>query len=268
MALPTPRSGAVAVVTGASSGIGGALAHELARRKYPLMLVARRRERLEALAAELTSQYGVPVEVRPCDLADPAQRHALSSALASMDVAVLCNNAGVGSFGRYADGDADRELEQVELNVVAVHELTLAVVPGMRQRGEGAILITGSTAGFQPMPLGSTYAAGKAFANALAESLHGELKGEGIICTLLAPGPVRTEFAKTANIEKAEVPVPGVWLSAERVARDAVRGMERGKRVVVPGVLAKIAACSGRHTPRSILIPVIRLALGGISGAK
>ncbi|AHI66923.1 NADH(P)-binding family protein [Burkholderia thailandensis] len=254
-------------MTGASSGIGSALARELASRGHSLIVVARRQDRLDSLALALKHRYGVRVEVRPCDLADRAARAALRDELAELNVSILCNNAGFATFGSFAALPAQREHEELELNVVAVQDLTHAVVPGMCARGEGAILITGSTAGFQPMPRSATYCASKAFANTFSEALHGELKHRGITCTLLAPGPVTSEFSQVANIGHIERSIPGVWLSSERVARDAVRGMERGKRLVVPGLIATIAACSGRHAPRAILLPIIHRVLGGVSRA-
>ncbi|AIO68564.1 short chain dehydrogenase family protein [Burkholderia oklahomensis] len=254
-------------MTGASSGIGSDLARELASRGHSLILVARRKDRLDTLALALKHRYGVQVEVRPCDLSDRAARAALRDELAALNVSVLCNNAGFATFGSFATLPAEREREELELDVVAVHELTHAVVPGMCARGEGAILITGSTAGFQPMPTGATYSASKAFANTFSEALHSELKHRGITCTLLAPGPVLSEFSQVAKVGHIDRAVPGVWLSSERVARDAVKGMERGKRLVVPGLIATIAACSGRHTPRAILLPIIHRVLGGVSRA-
>ncbi|MGZ4543160.1 MAG: SDR family NAD(P)-dependent oxidoreductase, partial [Mycobacteriaceae bacterium] len=185
MSLPTPTSDSRAVVTGASSGIGAALADELAARGYSLIIVARRAELLNALASRLSSEHGVQVEVRAVDLSDPAARAPLATELAERDISVLCNNAGVATFGPVAELDHDVERDLVQLNAVAVHDLTLAVLPGMLARRSGGILITGSAAGNLPVPNNATYAASKAFVNSFAESLRGELSGTGVNVTLL-----------------------------------------------------------------------------------
>src|SRR5262249_7402424 len=162
------------------------------------------------------------------------------------------------TFGEAYELDPEREREEVELNVVAMHDLTLAVLPGMVLRRKGAILITGSTAGVQPIPGQATYSATKAFANSFAESLHTELRGTGVSCTLLAPGPVRTEFTQVAGVPSAETTVPGfLWAGADRVADAAVTGLEHGRRRVVPGVSAQAMTLS-QYVPHGVLLPVIR----------
>lgn len=259
MSLPQPSSQARAVITGASSGIGEELARELARRGHSLILVARRVAKLEALAAELRREHKVEVELRPCDLADRAARARLREELAAQEVSILCNNAGFATFGRLAELDAEREREELELNAVAVQDLTLAVLPGMVRRKAGAILIVGSTSGHQPTPANATYAASKAFANSLAESLHSELKGTGVGCTLLAPGPTRTGFTEVAGIGKIDgVGGGALWLSAARVAGAGIRGMEHGKRIVIPGFVAQAQTVGGRYTPRVVLLPLLK----------
>ncbi|MFE6922172.1 SDR family NAD(P)-dependent oxidoreductase [Nocardia sp. NPDC057663] len=259
MSLPTPTPSTRAVITGASSGIGAALAEGLAQRGYSLILVARREDRLHELAGRLAARYGIESEVRAVDLADRGGRGALCDELAGRDIAVLCNNAGFATYGELATADPVRERRQVEVNTVAVHDLTLAVLPGMVERGAGAILITGSTAGNQPGPNNATYAASKAFANTLAESLHGELAGTGVQCTLLAPGPVRTEYAEAAEIPDLDRIVPGpLWVSAEQAAAQAIAGMDAGRRRVVPGLFAKVQTVGGQYTPRALVGPVLR----------
>ena len=259
--LAAPDPGAVAVVTGASSGIGTALATALARRGHPLLLVARREDRLRELADRLTAAHGVAAEVRVCDLTDRADRAALGAELAARRVGLLCANAGFATCGPLADADPDRERTEVELNVVATHELVLAVLPGMLARRSGALLLTGSTAGLQPVPTVATYAASKAFINTFAESLHVELRGTGVGCTLLAPGPTRTEFTGVAAVTHIEKHRWMAWADPDRVAADAVAGLERGARVVVPGVLGKAQAVVGRCTPRAALFPILRVAI-------
>jgi uncharacterized protein len=246
-----------AVVTGASSGIGCELARGLAARGHDLIVVGRRHERLARLAAELSAAHGVQVDIRWCDLADRAQRARLRGELARIEVSVMCSNAGFGTCGGLRAADQDREAEQVEVNVVAMHELTLAVLPGMLARGAGRILVTGSNAGEQPIPTAATYAASKAFANAFAEALHVELRGSGVSCTLLEPGPVRTEWARVAGLAAEGERRWFEWTSPEHVAEEALAALESGRRVVIPGTLAKAQALAGRHAPRAVLFPVL-----------
>ncbi|KAA0024096.1 SDR family NAD(P)-dependent oxidoreductase [Antrihabitans cavernicola] len=266
MSLPDPTPGAHAVVTGASSGIGVELAEGLARRGHSLVLVARRKDRLDQLAATLRATHHVEVEVRAVDLADRDARATLCDELASRVVTVLCNNAGFATYGDLAESDPDRERRQVELNCVAVHDLTLAVLPGMVSRRSGAILITGSTAGNQPGPRNSTYSATKAFANTLAESLHAELAGTGVVCTLLAPGPVRTEYAEAAGVSNLDQLVPGpFWVSARTAAEESLDGLSAGRRRVVPGLFAKVQTLGGQYSPRGLVGPILRTVYGRVN---
>jgi uncharacterized protein len=247
-----------AVVTGASSGIGVELARGLAARGHALVLVARRKDRLEHLAHELRSRAGVCVDIRECDLANRAQRASLTRELASRNVSVLCNNAGFPICGAVLDNDPAWEAAEVEVNVVAMHELTLAVLPGMVARRSGTILVTGSNAGEQPVPTAATYASTKAFANAFAEALHEELLGTGVTCTLLEPGPVRTEFTSVGGIKDSEKRLWMGWKSPESVAAAAIKAMEHGRRTVIPGPLAKLQAYGGRYLPRTLLFPIVK----------
>lgn len=258
MSLPTPTSDSRAVVTGASSGIGAALADELAARGYSLIIVARRAELLNALASRLSSEHGVQVEVRAVDLSDPAARAPLAIELAERDISVLCNNAGVATFGPVAELDHDVERDLVQLNAVAVHDLTLAVLPGMLARRSGGILITGSAAGNLPVPNNATYAASKAFVNSFAESLRGELSGTGVNVTLLAPGPVRTVTPDPADASIVDKVLPdSLWVTSESVAKDSLDALGRNKMRVVPGIVSKVMSVGGGYAPRALSAPII-----------
>lgn len=259
MALPPPLKESPVVITGASSGIGEALAKEFAARGYSLILVARRVDKLELLAATLSEKYQVEVSLRPCDLANREERTRFRKELEKTSISILCNNAGFATFGRLHQLNADREREETEVNVVAVQDLTLAVLPNMIQRKSGAILIVGSTSGHQPTPANATYAATKAFANSFAESLHSELNGTGVTCTLLAPGPTITGFNEVAGISKIDgMGGSFVWVTAERVAKEAIQGMECNRRIVIPGLVAQAQTLGGRYTPRVILLPILK----------
>jgi uncharacterized protein len=251
MALPPPSPDTTCVVTGASSGIGAELARELARRGHHVTLVARREERLRELAAELGG-----AEVHAADLADPNARQGLADALAASgtEVAALVNNAGFSTSGPFVKGDRDRELEMVRTNVEAVVDLCALFVPGMAERRNGAVLNVASTAAFQPIAMQAGYAATKAFVLSFTESLHEELSGTGVAVTALCPGPVKTEFADVAEIPGTDALPGAFWTSAAAVARAGIHGLERGKRVVIPGALNRAGALGGQHAPRSLVL--------------
>jgi len=261
MALPTPSSGSTAVVTGASSGIGAEIARDLAERGHGVTLVARREDRLSALAGEIESKLHVRTDVIACDLSDATARDGLVAEIRARgrEVAILVNNAGFGSAGRFQELDLDGELRMVRTNVEAVVHMCGVYVPGMIDRGEGAVLNVASTAAFQPLARQSTYSASKAFVLAFTEALSSDLKGTGVTATALCPGPVKTEFTdQHEGFDAAESTPDFVWMSAEDCARAAVRGLERGKRVVVPGVGNRIGALAGQHAPRSVLLAATR----------
>jgi len=257
--LPPPDFHSTCLVTGASSGIGADMARSLARRGHGLTLVARRAERLEELAQELRQGHGVRVEVMEADLADERGREGMLKELSelALNVEVLVNNAGFGSGGLFHELDAERELEMVRLNVETVVALCGRFVPEMVRRGRGGVLNVASTAAFQPLPRQATYGATKAFVLSFTEALHADLQGTGVNASALCPGPVKTEFADTAGIGAEAEGLPDLfWTDSPDVAEQGVRGLERGRRVVVPGVLNRAGALGGQHVPRSLLLRV------------
>lgn len=257
MSLPKPTNQAPVVITGASSGIGTELARGLARRGYPLLLVARRKERMDELAEELQAQYSVEVEVQALDLSDAGAREQLASRLRTEPVAGLCNSAGFGTSGIFSELPVERESEEVVLNSLALMELTHAALPGMVARGAGAVLNIASIAGFQPMPYMAVYSATKAFVQTFSEAVHEELSGTGVSVTVLCPGPVPTEWGEIANAERFSIPVAQV--SPQAVADAAIGGMVHGKRSVVPGLVPKAVSIGGRYMPRTLLLPGLRI---------
>lgn len=245
-------------MTGASQNIGEALATELAARGHHLIVTARREEVLTGLAQRLTDRYGVTVEVRAADLADPESRAGLCAELASREVSILCANAGTATFGPIAALDPQGEKDQVQLNVLGVHDPVLAVLPGMVARKSGGILISGSAAGNSPIPNNATYAATKAFANTFSESLRGELKKDGIHVTLLAPGPVRETLPVEHEQSLVEKLIPDfLWISTEYTAKISLDGLEKNKMRVVPGVTSKAMSVASGYTPRAIVTPIV-----------
>jgi short-subunit dehydrogenase len=257
MALPPPDAESTCLVTGASSGIGADIARALAARGYGVTIVARRTERLEQLAAELRERHGARVETVGCDLCDEDARQRMRAELEErgLTVEVLVNNAGFGTAGRFDRLDLERELEMVRLNVEAVVDLCGRYVPAMVQRGRGAVLNVASTAAFQPLPRQATYSASKAFVLTFTDALHEDLADTGVTATTLCPGPAKTEFMTTAGMDWEGLP-DFIWSESAVVAEAGVQGLERGRRVVVPGVVNRAGALGGQHVPRGLLLKV------------
>jgi uncharacterized protein len=258
--LPEPSVSSTALVTGASSGIGAAIAAELAARGFSLVLVARREERLRSLATELTSEHEVEAEVIACDLGQETERDRLHSELGGRgrSVEVLVNNAGFGHQADFARSPRERMVEMVRLNVEAVVDLTSRFVGPMAERGRGSVINVASLGAFQPLPGSAVYGASKAFVLSFSEAIRTELRGSGVTVTAVCPGPVKTEFMAVADVPGVEDRTPGVvWMSAEDIARQAVDGAAHDKRVVVPGLLNRAGALAGQHSPRAVALPLI-----------
>jgi uncharacterized protein len=243
----------VALVTGASSGIGAEFAKQLSERGYEVILVARRAERLEQLASDLAG----PTHVIPCDLANDAASLAHKVADLGLGVDVLVNNAGFGTHGRFTEIDPAREAEQVRLNCEAVVTLTHAFLPGMLERGRGGVITVASTAGMQPIPYETTYSASKAFARTFSDALSSELRGTGVHALCVNPGPVPTEWQQVAGYEPDYLPpVPGK-ISAEQVAREALRAFERGRRTIIPGFVIRWYMRVNKPAPLPVKLRVV-----------
>ena len=265
MGLPAPSTAGAALVTGASAGIGAAIARELAARGHGVVLAARREERLRSLAEELHSEHGVDAEVIACDLGEASGREALEQGIAAGGrwIEVLVNNAGFGSRGRFVENDPGRMVQMVQVNVEAVVDLTARFLPGMVRRGSGAIINVASMAAFQPLPGAAVYAASKSFVLSFSEAIHTEQRGSGVSVTAVCPGPVRTEFTAAAGMGGVEEATPGaIWMSSEQIARHAVEGAAADKRVVVPGTLQRATSMVGQHSPRALALPLIERLWG------
>jgi uncharacterized protein len=223
--------GEVALVTGASSGIGAEFARQLSQRGYEVILVARREERMRELASRLQGH----AYVIACDLVNEAASLAEKVAALDKPVDVLVNNAGFGTHGHLAQIDAARDAEQVRLNCEALVTLTHAFLPGMLERRRGGVITVASTAGLQPLPYEATYSASKAFARTFSDALSAELRGTGVRALCVNPGPVPTEWQQVAGYAPDYLPpVPGK-ISAAQVASESLRAFERGRRTIIPG---------------------------------
>ena len=243
-----------ALVTGASSGIGEVLARRLAAEGTDLVVVARDRRRLEALAAELGERHGVFVEVLRADLAKKAQvatvEDRLRDELSLVDL--LINNAGFGTYGPFAELDPDEEDREIRVNCQALVRLCHAATPGMVRRRRGTIVNVSSLASRAAAPQNAVYAATKAFVSHFSEALHEELRGRGVSVTVVEPGFTRTEFQERAGLTD-DAGMPGfVWQSAEAVADATLAGARRGQALVVPGAHNRVAAGVAALTPRNV----------------
>lgn len=224
------------------------------------MLVARRRERLDGLAEELTRLYGVRAETIAADLADPAAPAALFREVTERAGAldVLVNGAGLGVHGLFWRTPLENELETIRVNATALTELTKRFLPGMIERGRGRIVNVASTAAFQPGPLMAVYYATKAYVLSFTEALAEELTGTGVTATALCPGPTRTEFQRKAGLGDVPMLRGPLVLDASRVARAGWEGAKRGKRVVVPGLVNRVLVQGTRLVPRRLATKLAR----------
>lgn len=251
MASTQDFSGKWALVTGASAGIGAALARELAKHGAKLILTARRRDRLEALAGELTTK-GTEVRIVTADLNDPASPQKIFDATEGVghNVDILINNAGLGQYGAFCASPVEQEMSQVKVNCEAMVRLTRLYVPRMVERKRGWVLVLASTASFQPVPYISTYAATKVFDRFFALGLAAEVARFGVKVTALCPGPTESEFFDIAHAGafKRRGMQP-----AEEVARLAVAALARGQRILIPYFRGRFTAFLVRFLPTGLI---------------
>lgn len=246
----------VALITGASAGLGIEFARQLSRRGNRLVLAARRKERLENLAAELGNARAIAIDL--------SMTNAAATLMADVEekgetVDILVNNAGFGLIGKFAELDTKRLRQMIDLNVGTLTDLCRAVAPAMIARKSGGIINVASTAAFQPGPKMAVYFATKAFVLSLTEALHEELKPHGVHVTCLCPGPTRTEFGDVAGFA-GNAMFDRVAMDSPEVVSAALRGLERNSAVVVPGLVNKLGASATRFAPR----PIVRKIAGAI----
>jgi short-subunit dehydrogenase len=255
-ARKTEKREPVALITGASAGLGVEFARQLAATGHRLVLAARRKDRLEELARELGNARAVAIDL--------SEAGSAAKLLADVEangefVELLINNAGFGLIGRFAELDAARQREMIDLNIGTLTDLCRAVAPQMIARKSGAILNVASTAAFQPGPKMAVYFATKAFVLSLSEALHEELKPHGVKVSCLCPGPTRTEFGDVAGFGGNRL-FDRVAMDAPAVVRAGLKGLKRNRAVVVPGLVNKLGAAGTRFAPR----PLTRKIAGSI----
>ena len=240
-----------ALVTGASSGIGEQFARQLAERGYDLVLVARRADRLRALADEVPTT----AHVLECDLGSDAAGLPARVRELGVDIDLLVNNAGFGTHGRFWEIEEGRDAEMVRVNCEAVVTLTRAFIPAMIERGRGGVIVIASTAGMQPLPYEATYSASKAFALHFTEALHAELRGTGVRAMAVNPGPVPTEWQAIADFEEGPDRLPGV-IEADQVVRESLAAYDKGKRSFIPGTTFRWFMRASSLGPKAVQLRV------------
>jgi len=244
----------VALVTGASSGIGESFARLLAQRGHDLVLVARRADRLEAVAGQTTREHGAAAEVLVADLESDEGIRIVEARLsdASRPVELVVNNAGFGTSGRFHEMPVEAEEAEIKLNVLALVRLTHVALTGMVERGHGGVINVSSVAAYQPTPESATYAATKAFVSSFTNAIHEELNGTGVKAMVLAPGFTHTEFHERAGVDAPSQLPEFLWQSADEVVTAALKAYESGRAVCVPGPINSVAAAVSGAMPAGV----------------
>ncbi len=247
------------LITGASSGIGLELAKCFAA-THDLILVARRGAELQKLSAELSNEFKIQVHVLPADLSEPEAPAKVFAATQAKGwvVETLVNNAGFGGLGAFAEADQAKMMKMIQLNAMALTELTGLYLPGMKQRGKGRVLNVASTAAFIPGPLMAVYYATKAYVHSFSEALWEELRGTGVTVTSLCPGPTKTEFGDTAGLSGTKLFSGPNLLTSTAVARAGYTAAMKGQRMVMPGFLNKLLIFGARLMPRGLLLKMVK----------
>jgi short-subunit dehydrogenase len=258
MSLPPPAPDSIALVTGASSGIGEQYARQLSERGYRVALVARREDRLAALAEELGGvERAVPLAA---DLARPADRDRLAARIEELGarVEILVNNAGFGIYRPFVESGREQELHQLRLLAEAPVDLMARYLPGMVERRRGAVINMSSSAGFQALPYNAGYSAAKGYLLMLSEAVHAEVEEHGVTVTVVCPGPVPSGFQEASDAGYFAERLPKfTFVSPERVAADALAATERGRISVIPGgPQVRAALAPNRKLPRWLVLPV------------
>ena len=258
MTFPSPARDSYALVTGASQGIGEAMARDFAAEGHNLIIVARREDVLTQLAEELEKAHGVEVIVAAHDLSVAEDVDKLLALIDEKRISICVNSAGIASFGPFMEQDWAYETNQFNLNATAVFRITKAVLDQMVPRGEGALCNVGSAAGNVPIPNNATYVLTKAGVNAFTEALHYELKKTGVHCTLLAPGPVRDAVIPEEEQSIVDKVVPDfLWTTYESCSRETIDAMKKNRRRITPGPLSKAMDFVSSYAPRGALAPVM-----------
>jgi uncharacterized protein len=255
-----------ALITGASGGIGKAFAQELATRQTNLVLVARSAEKLHQLAQELQEKHKIQVEVIVKDLTETNAASDVFDATKAkgLTIDLLINNAGFGDYGDFAERDGERQIKMLQLNIVALVDLTHKFLPLMRQRRSGSIINVASIAGFQPIPYLSVYAASKAFVLSFSEALWAENRQYGVRVLVVCPGPTATDFFTEAKFPQSFTSKTSTISTPEEVVRDALIALEKGDATVVSGnLLSKIITNLPRFVPRETLVNILEKQFKG-----
>jgi hypothetical protein len=255
------RKNPIALITGASRGIGWDLAHLFAQDGYDLVVLARSKKSLEELAEKLRWSHGTQVHLLHKDLTDPRAPEEIHRELSEQKLAIhaLVNNAGVGSYGKFIETDLKMELDLLQVNVVALTHLTKLFARDMVRQGRGRILNLASTAAFQPGPLMAVYYASKAYVLHFSEAIANELKGSGVTVTALCPGPTETGFVAAADMAKSNLFKNQAVMDSATVAKIGYEGMKKGKTLVIPGLSNKVVAQLHRIAPREWVAQSVRM---------
>jgi uncharacterized protein len=249
-----------ALITGASGGIGEALARTLAQHGYNLILVARTLSKLEALGAELSTKNGVEAVSISSDLSafDASEKLIADLQTRKLNVDVLVNNAGFGEFGEFVTGDPIKQQQMISLNILTLTMLTRHLLPKMLEQKFGRVMNVASTAAFMPGPLMSVYYASKAYVLSFSEALSEELLNTGVTVTALCPGPTESDFQARAAMEDSKLFQGKTLMTSREVAEQGVAALERGQRVVIPGLMNQIQAQASRFLPRAIVPGIVK----------